>query len=140
MIQADAVTADELGLNILDKNVERLLLGPELRLDNTDDAVHGLTQRDMIQVQCQLAAFNFGHVQHIVDKPQKMLAGQRDFFQAVPDLLGIVYVGGGDGRHAHNGVHGGADIVAHIGQELALGAVGMLCRRPGLRQSDHLAL
>ena len=41
-------------------------------------------------------------------------------------LLRVFQVGDGNGRHAHDGIHGGADIVAHVGQKLALGPVGVL--------------
>ena len=30
-------------------------------------------------------------------------------------------MGGGDGRHADDGVHGRADVVAHVGKKLAFG-------------------
>ena len=37
-------------------------------------------------------------------------------------------------RHADDGVHGGADFVAHVGQEIALGAAGGVCRLLGFAQ------
>ena len=41
----------------------------------------------------------------------------------------VLDMGGGDGRHPDDGVHGGADFVAHAGKEIALGGVGLLCAR-----------
>ena len=55
--------------DILDKNIKDLFSGVNLRLDNVNDAIHNIAQGYGIHVQGQLSAFNFGHVQHIVDKP-----------------------------------------------------------------------
>lgn len=41
----------------------------------------------------------------------------------------VLDMGGGDGRHPDDGVHGSADFVAHAGKEVALGGVGLLCAR-----------
>ena len=67
-----------------------------------------------------------------------LAAGERNLFQAVLDLLFVVYVGRGDGRHAHDGVHRGPDIVGHVGEKLALGLVGVDGFLPGLVQLRHL--
>ncbi len=39
-------------------------------------------------------------------------------------LLGVSSVSSSQFGHAHDAVHGGADFVAHVGQELAFGAAG----------------
>ena len=52
-----------------------------------------------------------------------MLAGGRDLFQVVQHLFLIVDMGRSQRSEADDGVHGGADIVAHIEQELPLRTV-----------------
>ncbi len=122
----------------MDEHVKLLVLGADLGLGDADDAVHHLPEGDLVHVQRQLAAFDFAHVQHVVDKAQEVAAGEGDFFQAVLHLLLVVNVGGGDGRHAHNGVHGGPDVVGHVGEEFALGFVGVDGLLPGGLQLHHL--
>ena len=46
----------------------------------------------------------------------------------------FIDVGQGDGGHAGDGIHGGADIVGHIGEESAFGLVGRFRRIQGLLQ------
>ena len=138
LVEPQAVTADILVGDVVDGHIELLALGADLGLNDADQAVHHLPQGYLIHVQRQLAALDFAHVQHIVDEPQQMLAGQGYFFQTVLDLLDIADVGRGNRRHAHDGVHGGADIVAHIGQELAFGPAGLDGVLAGLVQLHHL--
>ena len=65
----------------MDKYIELLPLVPHLELADEGDAVHHLPQGHLIQIQCHLVALNLGHIQHIVDEPQQVLAGQGDFFR-----------------------------------------------------------
>ena len=139
LVQPHAVAADILRGDIVNGHVELLVLGPDLGLGDADDAVHHLPEGDLIHVQRQLAAFDLAHIQHVVDEPQEVAAGEGDFFQAVLNLLPVVNVGGGDGGHAHNGVHGGPDVVGHVGEEFTLGLVGLDGLLPGLLQLHHLA-
>ena len=55
-----------------------------------------------------------------------MPGGQADLLQAVLQPLAVVQVGLGQRGHADDGVHGRADVVAHGGEELALGPAGLL--------------
>ena len=48
-----------------------------------------------------------------------MPAGKADLLEALQDTAPVVQVGGGDGRHADDGIHGRADVVAHVGEKLA---------------------
>ena len=57
-----------------------------------------------------------------------MVAGGHDLFQIFLHLLPVVDVGGGQGGEADDGVHGGPDVVGHVGEEDALclaGPVGL---------------
>ena len=83
--------------------------------------------------QLQLAGFDLGEVEQVVDDAQQAIGRRLDRLQALP--LALV-----QGRvehefgHADDGVHGGADFVADVGQEIVLGAVGRLRRLLGLAQ------
>ena len=78
------------------------------------------------QIQCGLAGLDFTDVQNIVDQSQQMLAGGGDFSGVLHHFLRIVYVSGQEGGKAYDGVHGRADVMAHAGEERALGPVGLL--------------
>ena len=138
LIEPHAVAAHIFRGNVMNGHIEMLALCPDLGLDDADDAVQHLPQGDLVHAEGQLSALDLGHVQHVVDKPQQMPAGEGDLFQAVLHLLAVVDVGRGDGRHAHDGVHGRADVVGHVGEEFALGLVGPDGLLPRLVQLLHL--
>jgi hypothetical protein len=80
---------------------------------------------------------DLGHIQDVVDEGQEVITVSLDDGQAL--ALGVFQLGiaGQDLGEAQDGVHGGADFVAHAGQEFALGLVGGL--RPGLRLAHGVA-
>ena len=67
----------------------------------------------------QLAGLYFGKVKNVIDDAQKMLGRSLDFSEIVPLARGGIRFQRQVG-HADNGVHGGADFMAHIGQEIGL--------------------
>ena len=81
----------------------------------------------------QLAGLHFGEVQNVVDDAQQVLA-------RVLNLAQKVTLGAGQLRLQHqvreadDGIHGGADFVAHIGQKVGLDARCVLCRQLGVEQ------
>ena len=122
----------------MNHHVELLILAAYLRLDDIDDTVHDLAERDLIHIERHLPALNLGHIQHVVDKSQKMLAGEGDLAQAVLNLLLVVDICCGNRRHSDNRVHRRPDVMAHIGQKFTLGPGclnGFLSR---LVKRDHL--
>ena len=72
----------------------------------------------------QLAGLNFREIQNIVDDAQQMLAGLLDLAHVVA-LAGGEFGGQRQVGQAHDGVHGGADFVAHVGQEIGLEQGGL---------------
>ena len=80
-------------------------------------------QVDRCLLEGELAGFDLGQVEDVVDDGQQVPGGGVDLFQA----FGL-FEGGGfplhDVRHAEDGVHRRADLVAHVGEEGALGQVG----------------
>ena len=88
------------------------------------------TQREIGRVQFQAARLDLGEVQDVVDDPEEGVRRRLDRRQVLPLVLGQEGVEGQVG-HAEDGVHGRADLVADVGQELVLGPVGRLRRLLG---------
>ena len=107
-------------------NVKVQLFCLDLRLDDPHEALHDFTQGNYFRIQGQPPALDLCHVQHIVDKPKKMAAGKLNFPKAVLHLGHVVQMCLCDGRHADDGIHRRPDIMAHVGEELALCTVGPL--------------
>ena len=101
-------------------------LGAGLHGDQVQRALHAVAQREGPGLQLQLARLDLGEVQDVVDDRQQGVT-------AAPDGLGVVALLGvqrgveQQAAHADDGVHRGADLVAHGGEE------GRLGRRGGLR-------
>lgn len=81
MVDPLAVADHIFGGDVVDKYIELLPLVPHLELADEGDAVHHLPQGSLVQIQRHLAALTPGHIQHIVDEFQQVLAGQGDFFK-----------------------------------------------------------
>ncbi len=94
------------------------------RLDEQlDHVTGGLLQVEGDGLQFQLAGFDLGEVQEVVDNGEQYLPGLADGFQVVALLL-IEFAAGQQLYHAQHAVHGCADLVAHSGQEFTLGMGG----------------
>ena len=88
-------------------------------------------QREGDRLQGEFAGLDFGEVQNIVEDPQQRLCGRPGQGQVFPLLGGEVGVQQ-KVRHAQDAVHGRADFVAHVGEELTLGTIGRFCGYAGL--------
>ncbi len=76
-------------------------------------------------LQLELARFDLGEVEDVVDDRQQRVgaaAGGLDIIALLVGQLGVQQQRG----HADDAVHGRADLVAHVGQELGLGERGFL--------------
>ena len=82
-------------------------------------------------VELELAGLDLGEVEQVVDHLQQGIGRGLDDRQVLALLVGQGRVEGELG-HAEDGVHGGADLVADVGQELVLGPAGRLRRLLGL--------
>ena len=83
-------------------------------------------QRVVLERQGELAGFDLGKIEHVVDQAQEMLAVLLD---ALQDLLGLVRehaVEAVDEQlgKAQHGVQGRTQLVAHVGEKLRLVLVG----------------
>ena len=74
-------------------------------------------------VNFYFSALDAAHIQHIIDEGKQVLAGGRDLFQVVQHLFLVINMGRSQRGETNDGIHGGADIVAHIEQELPFGTV-----------------
>ena len=146
LIETHTVAENILRQDILDEDVEILPMGTDLGANDVADGLHAFPEGNRIRIQHHFAAFDFRHIQHIIDEPQKLLARKGDFPQTVlharpiPDMLPR------NGRHAHDGIHGRPDVMAHIGKEFAFRAVRVLRllhlvpQQPALLCSLHLKI
>ena len=95
------------------------------RLQGVADALDELDQAGRVQVELEVAGLDLGEVEDVVDEMEQ---GRRGVAHDI-DHLGLLVVQPAVGEHvdqAGHAVHGGADLVAHGGEEVALGAVGGL--------------
>ena len=96
-----------------------------------DDAVQLadlLGQIHFFHIQGGLAALDAAHVQNIVYDAQQQLAGIFQLVQMFGQLFRLVQLVFHQSSYADDGVHGGADIVAHVGKEVRLSLAGALGR------------
>ena len=132
LIQPHTVATHILRQDLPGSRLKLLVFRRDLGLHDIDDAVHRLPQRHRLHIQRHFAAFDLGYIQYVVDKPQQVLAGQRDLTQVIPNALWIVRIVQCQGGHPDDGVHGRADIVAHAGQEFLFRRVGLFRLLPRL--------
>ena len=120
---------------------DRQALGLRLFRDQRAHLVEHGRQREVHMLQAQLPGFDLRQVEDVVDDREQVPRGVVDLGHAVA-LLGVERAALQQPRHAEHGVHRRADLVAHVGQELALGAVGAVGRiaRLGERGVQHLQL
>jgi hypothetical protein len=79
-----------------------------------------------IEVDCvdvELAGFDFGVVENVVDQSQQGIRGELGHVQVFA-LLGIEVGIEDEFGHADDAVHGSANLVAHGGEKIALRAIG----------------
>ena len=96
------------------------VFGPGFFGDHTQDIGNHRFQLKRHALHIELAGFNFGEVENVVDQAQQMLAGALDF----DEVVALPWRGGipqGQARQANDGVHRRAYFMAHIGQEIAFG-------------------
>ena len=91
-----------------------------------DDRIHLFENRRQTEVgafELHPVGLDLGQVEHVVEQGQQVLAGGVDLVEAGA-LLGLDGVAAQQVAQADDGVHRRANLVAHVGQESALGQVG----------------
>ncbi|OFA07223.1 hypothetical protein DUGA2_05550 [Duganella sp. HH101] len=104
-----------------DHQFQSALRGPPR--EQVGQLAQGVGQVEGQRLQFQLARFDLGEVQHVVDDLQQALAGAADLAEVVQRLRRQVQMRA-QACEAEDGVHRRADFVADVGQEVALGAGG----------------
>ena len=107
---------------LLDVDVQRQALAHGLRAHQRLDAVHQAAQVDLADQQRQAARFELGHVEDVVEDLQQVV-GRLGGGAQVVELLRIEPGLAQQREHAEQALERRADLVAHVGQEGALGAV-----------------
>ena len=105
-----------------------------LPADDGLDVVEHVGEVRLLLLELDAPALDAAHVQHVVDEGEQVVAGGEDLRQVLAHLLGVVRVGRGQRGEADDGVHRRADVVAHAGEERALGFVGALGGHHGVLQ------
>ena len=133
MLQAQRIT-DQMGWNGRVHFPEQLdRLASYIGCQDDGKVTQQLLHREGLRVQGHLACLDLGNVQDVIQQPQQRL-GSAMGLVGIVGLFVIERRLGQQGQHTQNGVHGCADFVAHIGQELAL------CRGCGLGLLSHANL
>ena len=122
-------------------NITRLLEGQRQALvmgaqaESIFQALHQAVQVKFLFLQRDAPGLDLRDLQHVVDDGQQVLAAAVDRFQVLALRRGQVGVTRQQLAEAQDGVERRAQLVAHVGQENALGLVGGLCRFFGFLQS-----
>ena len=102
------------------------------------DAGHQLARRKVFRIEPQLARLDRRDVQHVLDQGHQAAGRGLDGAHAFALLL--VQAGGGQQLgHAGQAIERGAELVAHVGQEAALGLAGPARRFGGAGQLPQQA-
>ena len=138
-VQQDLVQPGLIAVDILVGHIHRIhiklqLFCVDLPADDGFQIVQHLRKVDFHLFQMELSAFDAAHIQHIVDEREQMVAGSKGLGQIILHPLLVVNIADRQCSKADDGVHGGADVVGHIGKEGALGAVGSLGGGNGIRK------
>ena len=94
-----------------------------------DDAVQLadlLGKVHFFHIQGGLAALDAAHIQNVVDDAQQQLTGAFQLTQMLGQLFRLMQLVFHQDGNADDGVHGGADVVAHVGEEVRLSLAGAL--------------
>ncbi len=112
----------------LDLNGESQALLGRQGFHGADDSMDHVAEGVIRERQRQLTRFDLGQVEHIVDEIQQVSAAPLHPFQHVADRVGHFPVDPVDDelRVAQDRVERGAQLVAHVGQELRLVLAGAL--------------
>ena len=109
-------------------------LVPALTADNGIHLFQYLCKRELLALDCHTARFDPAHVQNIVDDAQQVIGGCADSGQILFHLFAGRRFVHGNVVQPNDGVHGGTDLMAHVGQECRLCLAGLLRCGERLRQ------
>ena len=124
------------GADVLQADLEHVGVLLDQGLDGGPDLVDEVADLEALEEQLHFARLDLGEVEDVVDEGQEVLARAVDLPEVgdevrLPQVLGLLpqQLAVADDR-----VEGRAQLVAHVGQEVALDAVRLLGRVLGLAQ------
>ena len=101
-----------------------------------DHVIQQVLQLEVDDFRAHLAGLNFRQVKDVVDDAQQMVAGGLDPAQVIA-LPGCEFSALDQVRHANDGVHGGSNLMAHVGQKIRLHAGCALGLGQGVAQGQR---
>ncbi len=133
LTQASRIAADFRRHVRIDRADQFQALGVRTRGADFDRLFDGFAQTEIDALEFELAGFDLGEIENVVDDLQQRFGGMPDGLRQVPlprRQLGRLQ----QLRHADDPVHRGADLMTHAREEFALGAAGALRRFLGARR------
>ena len=124
---ADRITPQLLTENIMLQDRKSLPLGICQRQGHDIEFIEKLLQIEHLDIENCFAAFDFRHIQHIIDDTQKMMACSRDFTGVVPYQYRVIGIFPQQRGKSGDGIQWSAEIMGHIGQKTTFGFVGTFC-------------
>ncbi len=101
------------------------LLGRE-RLDEVADLVNDLTDVDRLGRELEAPGLDAGNIQNLIDEVKQVVSGLEDLIDALlPFFIKLFHLK--ELSKAEDGIQRRTKLVAHAGEELALGPVRFLC-------------
>ena len=105
------------GYVISDEGHQLDSVGAGGRREQRGNVLHRLVQVERLGGDLQIPRFDLGEIEDVVDDRQQRFAGRLD--RVKEPLLPLIEPGVAEqSGHAEHAVHRGADLVAHVGQEL----------------------
>ena len=140
LAKAEGVSAQPPGGMVLrELHRQREALGCSGLVEHGRRLLHDIHQVEVDRLQFQVPGLDFRKVQDVVEDAQQVLP--RLLQHLGPGaLLRVQRTADEQVVHAQNAVHGRADLMAHRGQELGLGPVGLLGTFLGQAQFGRAAL
>ena len=135
LLQPHAVATHVLRGGGVDMQLQLHLVGGRTVGHHGHHALQAGLQGEVGRVELDLARLDLREIEDVVDHLQQMLAGIGDLAQVV-QLAGTERLTPQQVRKAQHRIERRADLVAHVGQEGALGLAGGIGRRLGLGQRD----
>ena len=93
-----------------------------LRLDDAHRRAEDVVQVEELRLELELPRLDLGDVEDVIDEVEEVLTGHVGVLH-VPPHLRRQLVRHGELQHAQHAVEGGAHLVRHRGEEVALGVV-----------------
>ena len=116
--QPDLIAHERIGIDVAPFDRHRLAAGFALPPHAGSHAIDHVRQAEYFARKDHLAAFDLGDVEHVVDDGKQMVGCQIDLVEALFELLVVAEVFSRYLSHADDRVHGRADLMAHVRQEI----------------------